>query len=220
MNSMSMKIRRVLICVIGFLLFQEGLAGLAAAHKVTVFAWVEGNTVYTQSKFAGGRKAKNAPIEIYDKTGKKILEGKTDEKGEFSFTAPAKMEMKVVLVAGTGHQGEWVIPESDFADMADTPVQTEPEPPAPMVSTTAAPIETGSQESVSGCVSREEVRQMLDAALDKKLRPLSMAVHKLSDPDHAPGVSDIAGGIGYIFGLVGVASYVHSRRKRGTENDG
>ena len=217
---MRTKLKRIMICCVVLAFCLEGLAGSAAAHKVTVFAWVEGNMVYTQSKFAGGRKAKNAAVEVYDQAGKKLLEGKTDEQGEFSFPAPGKMEMKVVLVAGTGHQGEWVIPESDFADMADAPAQTEPEPSAAVVSTTAAPMETGNQTAAAACVTREEVRQIVDAALDKKLRPISMAVHKLNDPDHAPSVSDIAGGIGYILGLVGVASYVHSRRKRDTETAG
>jgi nickel transport protein len=210
-----------MLCGLVLLFFLEGLAGRAAAHKVTVFAWVEGDTVYTQSKFAGGRKAKNAAVEVYDQAGKKLLEGKTDEQGEFSFTAPGKMQMKIVLVAGVGHRGEWVIRESEFADMAEAAPQKEPEPLAPLVSKTADPPASGSsQDSMAGCVTREEVRQMLDAALDKKLRPISMAVHKLNDPDHTPGASDIAGGIGYIFGLVGVAAYVHSRRKRDAETAG
>ena len=32
---------------------------------------------------------------------------KTNEKGEFSFKLPKKAELKIVLLAGTGHRGEW-----------------------------------------------------------------------------------------------------------------
>jgi hypothetical protein len=43
---------------IGFLII-TGLLVLttsAHAHRVSVFAWVEGDTVFVQSKFSGGRK--------------------------------------------------------------------------------------------------------------------------------------------------------------------
>ena len=43
------------------------------AHNVTVFAWVEGDTVTVESKFSGGRRPKNAPIEIYDNAGILLL---------------------------------------------------------------------------------------------------------------------------------------------------
>ena len=42
---------------------------MARAHGVSVFAWVEGDTVYVESKFSGGRRAKNATVLVYDKEG-------------------------------------------------------------------------------------------------------------------------------------------------------
>ncbi|MCP4220930.1 MAG: hypothetical protein GY765_40250, partial [bacterium] len=51
----------------------------AYAHKVIVFAWVDGDTIYTESKFSGGRKVKNGLIFVYGPKGKLLLEGKTDE---------------------------------------------------------------------------------------------------------------------------------------------
>jgi len=60
-----------LLCVALWLV----LCAVAAwAHKVTIFAWVEGDTVYTQSKFSGGRKAKGATVVVYDKEGNQLLE--------------------------------------------------------------------------------------------------------------------------------------------------
>jgi nickel transport protein len=60
----------------------------AFAHKVTIFAWVDGDTVFTESKFSGGKKAINAQVLVFDRDGKQLLEGKTDSKGEFSFKVP------------------------------------------------------------------------------------------------------------------------------------
>ena len=33
------------------------------AHKVIIFAWVEGDTVFTESKFAGGKRAVGAQVQ-------------------------------------------------------------------------------------------------------------------------------------------------------------
>jgi len=62
----------------------------ALAHKVSIFAWVEGDTVYTQSKFSKGKRVKNSSVIVFDSDGNKLLEGKTDDKGEFSFKIPKK----------------------------------------------------------------------------------------------------------------------------------
>ena len=84
------------------------------AHNVTVFAWVEGDTVTVESKFSGGRRPKNAPIEVYDNAGILLLKGATDDQGKFSFTIPKKTPMKIVLLAGMGHRAEWIISEEDL----------------------------------------------------------------------------------------------------------
>jgi len=57
----------------------------ALAHKVNVFAWIEGDTVHTESKFSGGRRAKGATVEVYDAADLLLLSGKTDDRGCFSF---------------------------------------------------------------------------------------------------------------------------------------
>ena len=44
----------------------------AEAHNVSLFAWVEDGKVFTQSKFSGGRLAKNARIEVYSAAGEII----------------------------------------------------------------------------------------------------------------------------------------------------
>ena len=84
------------------------------AHKVTVFAWVEGDKVYTESKFSGGRVVKGGLIEIFNETGEKLLEGKTNDSGEYSFNPPQKTTLIVKLTAGMGHQAQWKIQKDEF----------------------------------------------------------------------------------------------------------
>ena len=79
-------------------------AANASAHKVIVFAWVEGDTVYTESKFNGGKKVKGGQITVTDLQGSPLLTGQTDDQGKFSFRLPQKTAMKVELIAGMGHR--------------------------------------------------------------------------------------------------------------------
>lgn len=189
----------------------------ALAHKISIFAWVEGDTVYTQSKFSRGRKAKNSPVIVFDLDENKLLEGKTDDKGKFAFKIPQKTALKVVLKASMGHMAEWTIPleeitagiqtsdsnsESDIKNSCESASQ----PPA---------ITSGSNLSalseVRG-ISKQEIKKLIDESLDRKLSPImNMLADSYGD---GPSLTEIISGIGYIFGLVGVAMYFTSRRKK------
>jgi len=171
--------------------------GPALAHKVMIFAWVEGNTVFTESKFSGGKKAINAPVVIFDKDGKKLLEGKTDNKGEFSFKIPKASDLRIVLNAAMGHKAEWTVPESEIRKAGNI-------------------VEKKSAAEPSGQIgvglNKEEIRKIVEDSLDKKLRPIvrMMAESK----NNEPSLTEIIGGIGYIFGLMGVVLYFKNRRKK------
>jgi nickel transport protein len=169
----------------------------ALAHKVTIFGWVEGDTVLTESKFSGGKKAINAPVVVFDKDGKKLLEGKTDNKGEFSFKIPKVTDLRIVLNAAMGHKAEWMIPESEIREAG------------PIVEKKSAAEPTG---PISVGLSKEEVQKIVEDSLDKKLRPI---VRMMTESKNTkPSFSEIIGGIGYIFGLMGLALYFKNRSKK------
>jgi nickel transport protein len=187
------------------------------AHKVTVFAWVEGDTVHVESKFSGGRKTVAAPVEVYDSQGNLLLKGVTDDQGAFAFKAPQKTEMKIVLLAGMGHRGEWTIQRSDFEN---TDVATPSQPPK--TDSPSSPMTDKDQENRSApsqsapaltteSVSADEIRSMVEEAIDKKLKPVMKSLADMRQS--GPSLTDILGGIGYIIGLVGVAAYVSSKRR-------
>jgi hypothetical protein len=69
----------------------------AFAHGVTIFAWVDGDIIRTISKFSGGKRVKNSDVKVFDTEGNQLLEGKTDENGEFSFTIPKKTDLRSSL---------------------------------------------------------------------------------------------------------------------------
>jgi nickel transport protein len=168
----------------------------ALAHKVMIFAWVEGDTVFTESKFSGGKKVLNAPVVIFDKEGKKLLEGKTDNKGEFSFKIPKVTDLRIVLNAAMGHKAEWTIPESEILEAGDIVEKKS--------ARASGPLTVG--------LSKEEVQKIVEDSLDKKLRPI---VRMMTESKNTkPSLTEIIGGIGYIFGLMGVALYFMNRGKK------
>jgi len=98
-------------CVIGILF----AAVAASAHRVNIFAWVEGDTVLVECKYPDGTKVHEGVIRVLDSAGKELLKGKTNDKGEFSFKVPKIDDLKVVLEAGMGHRAEWPISKQDLA---------------------------------------------------------------------------------------------------------
>ena len=207
---MHSRLRIVIIA----LLILFSLAGPAAAHKVIVFAWVNGNTIHTESKFSGGRKVKAGKIEVFDPQGKLLLSGKTNEQGEFSFPIPQPSALKIVLSAGMGHRGEWTVSKDEIinagaAGSTALPADnTEDGKPVPAVTAKTA---ARAPAAATG-LSAEEIQQVVEKALDRKLEPVYRMLAEARE--HKPTMTDVIGGIGYIIGLVGLASYMQARRQR------
>lgn len=85
-------------------------AAPAMAHKVNIFAYVENGTVHTESYFPDGKMVEQGVIEVLDGKGNKLLEGKTDKEGRFSFPLPAKKEdLTIVINASMGHRNSYLL---------------------------------------------------------------------------------------------------------------
>ena len=185
------------------------LTASALAHKVNVFAWAEGDTVFTESKFSGGKVVKGGKIMVLDADGNLLLEGTTDDSGAFSFKAPKIADLTVVLEAGTGHKNTWTVRASELEGGAAGPteeVAAESEQRAP------APSGTEAMSTAAG-LSSKEVEEIVARQLEEKLRPLNRMMAE--SRDRGPTLSDIIGGLGYILGLVGLGTYIRFRRERG-----
>jgi len=185
----------------------------ALAHRVNVFAYVEGGEVVVECSYSKSKRVNRGTIEVLSlQSGETLLAGETDEAGRFRFPVPETARetgsgLRIVLKAGEGHQNEWVVDAAEFMDAESGPaiasdaMQTvgAKVPPAPA----AVPA--------PGALSRGDVEEIVNAALDAKLAPIRRAV--LERTEDGPGVREIIGGIGWIFGLVGVAAYFKSRSR-------
>lgn len=192
--------------IVFLMLFFFG-TGLAWAHKINVFAWVEGDAVFIESKFSGGKRVKGGMITVSDLRGNQLLSGKTNNRGEFSFKIPKKTTLKIVLVAGMGHRGEWTIPVEEIEMVSVIEIresvqqETAENEPKSIMRSIPAPKPCS-----------DEIQLAVEKALDKKLKPIMKLLAE--SREQGPTFHDIFGGIGYIFGLVGLATYIHYRRKK------
>ena len=199
------------------------------AHKVMVFAWVDGDTVHTRSKFSGGKKAINADILVYNTDNELLLQGKTDQKGEFSFQIPARTDMRIVLNASMGHKAEWKISFDEITgDPASAQAKSDPKKSDPKKSDPKKSDQEksghSSNESAAGLqhcstsFTKEEIRNIIEKTLDRKLDPV---IKMLADSyASGPEAKDIIGGIGYIVGLVGLALYFSNRASNRVQQSG
>jgi len=99
MKRLRCKVTVCLICLFALLPAAKSLA-----HKVDLYVSAKGDTVYTESYYPDGKKVENGSIEVFDSQGNKLLEGKTDSEGLFSFKIPKKDDLKIVLDAHLGHK--------------------------------------------------------------------------------------------------------------------
>lgn len=184
--------------------------GTALAHRVNVFAFVQGGEIVVESWYSKSKKVRHGNIEVQDaQSGETLLTGMTDEQGLWRFPIPEQARssgagLRILLQAGEGHQNEWTVQASEFLD---TPRPAESLPAAQPGGAAAASSRT--DEALLPALTRSDVEEVVAAVLDAKLAPIKREL--LEQNQGGPGMREIFGGIGWIFGLVGVAAYFKSR---------
>ncbi|MDY6853208.1 MAG: hypothetical protein SWO11_00655 [Thermodesulfobacteriota bacterium] len=208
--------RLLLFCKISLnLIFVFLLINIAgskvSAHKVNIFAYIEGDTVFTESYFNDGRKCIDSKVEVFDNAGDKLLEGLTNKDGEFSFQSLGKIDLRLVLTAGMGHKAEYEIKADEFRDSEEEDKTGSTLHPAREDRSDKRPKkgkQTGDTETLT--VDMKQMQSMVEASLDKKLRPILKLIAK--SQQKRVSFSEVVGGIGYIFGIMGIILYFKSKK--------
>ncbi|SFL73724.1 hypothetical protein [Halanaerobium salsuginis] len=171
------------------------------AHRVILYAYVEGSNLEIEAGFSDGSPARLAKLEIYDKQDNLLATGETNEAGLAEVAIPARTDLKIILKAGMGHQAEYQINESeiakDFKQPADQTLDNQ----------NSAVIGSSNE------LSKAELREIVAEEVSREVKPLRKQIAKLITEQEKPGISEILGGIGYIIGLMGVALYFISRKR-------
>lgn len=88
-----------------------GATPRAAAHRLEAeYRLLPDGRVQVESWFdLGGESAQRARVEIFRADGTRELEGRTDNRGVFTFRPTGPGEIRVVISAGAGHRKELTI---------------------------------------------------------------------------------------------------------------
>jgi len=181
--------KRLIVFWALFLIIMASPASIFA-HKVSVFTYVEGDVVYAECFFSDGTPVKNAIVDVFDSAGRRLLSGKTDKNGIFSFKVPKKDDLRIVLNASMGHRAEMVIQAKELPELLKPKPQGRPVP----------------------AVDIDQIRQVVEEAVSREVRPLMRAIAQ--QQARRVSVTEVVGGIGYIVGLMGIWMYLRSRKGR------
>lgn len=199
-------------------------ADVAQAHRVNIFAWLEGGTVRVECSFRRDSPVQQGTVIVFDaQTGAELLQGRTDKQGAFAFPVPDVVRqghgLRIRIVAGEGHQNEWHMDAAEFSSLLpDGTAATAPETEGRIVSPgTGQAAESDERGAFTPAgtkdglgLSRKDVETIVDAALDRHLAPLRRALAARDETE--PTLRDIVGGLGWIMGLVGIGLYFSRRR--------
>ena len=203
------------------------LCGVAHAHKVNVFAYVDADVIRVECSFSKSQKVVNGKLVITDReTGSLVHEGVTDAQGYYAFR-PADVFMQtghgltIVLQAGEGHQDTWEVTPQELQALApqgsssvsstgpvsdrtsDSPASATPPPAANIPEKHASP-------AVAHTLSQEALEALIGRVMDAKLAPIKQSLIRQEASE--PRLQDILGGIGWILGLVGLATFLRYRK--------
>lgn len=189
--------RRFVLCAVVVAL----AAAPAWAHRVRVFAVAEGDRVLCNGFFAGGQPARDCAVTVETLGGKRLAEGRTDGEGNVSFQLKEQGDLKIVMHAGEGHGAEFIL---RAAERQAGPDASAPSAHPPAAAQAAPPVPVPADEARLRVLVREVVQE----------ETLKLRRALVADLQRGPGFTEIAGGVGFIFGLTGFALYLRARHPR------
>jgi len=195
-------------------------ADVAQAHRLNLFATAEGDAIGGRAYFPGGGKAKNVKVEVLGPSGEKLGETATDEEGRFAFKAAFRCDHTFVAETADGHRASYTIGAGELPQGLP-PLGAEPALPteanghdettgeAPQEATPGTP---SMQPPAGPAISPDELQAAVETAVARQLQPLR---EQLEGYESKVRLHDVLAGIGYIFGVSGVAFYFLGRSRKG-----
>ena len=223
-----------LLLVGAFLLL--GQASPALAHRVNIFAWVEGGAIRCESSFSSGNPTREAKVTAR-LAGSNTVMGTavTDAKGRCALPITpelraAKADLVIEVQAGEGHRNTWTMPAEEYlaapvlesaaaTSAAPAPPATSPATPQAALGTApaqsapkaATPAPSAAGPSAGAAIDEAALRRIVAEAVAEQVAPLRHSLAAMQSG--GPRMSEVAGGIGYIVGLAGIALWARSRRR-------
>ena len=204
----------------------------ALAHNVVGGVYVNGFDIEGEAGFSNGAMANAGTlVKVSDQSGTPLGEVVTDEDGFFIFTARKRINHVFEINMGAGHTLKMLLPAEELPEDLDNIVNNNIDSTISGNSANSSNIDTSSaatsasQTSVNTktstitgtsqnmnngpMLSAQITPLMLEKAIAKQIKPLRKEIQVLKEKS---GFRDMIGGIGYIFGLLGVVALLRERR--------
>ena len=206
---------------LALLLAALALPADALAHRVNIFAWVEGENIVVECGFNRAAPVRGGLVTVYDAgDGKELLQGRTNDRGVFVFAVPEPVRvghgLRIEINAGEGHVNDWTMTAHEINEARDLghgflQAAKAPDTKAPDTGTTSI-VPAPEAPKGPAPLTAAEVRAIVAESLNTGLAPIRRELAVLSSP--GPSVRDIVGGLGWIMGLIGIACWFMARRKQ------
>ena len=178
------------------------------AHKVQMFAYAEGENVIVEGYFADGKKAMKSEVVVYNPSGTELLRGRTDDSGQFTFKAPEKTDLRIVVDAGMGHKTEYTLPAGELHIEGGN--KTAGVVTAKKEKTKEDKVSVSQTSRLDDAQIQAIVEKAVEKSVGEAIKPL---VRSFTEMQQKNSLTTIIGGIGYIMGLMGIVLYFKSRRR-------
>lgn len=180
----------------------------ALAHKLKVFALVDGDHIAGSAYFVGGSKAPGATITVADGDGNELARLLPDAEGTFRYTPRDRIDHVIIADSGDGHIARWTLPADAL------PAGLGASRPTTMTTAPAATIPQtpeAAQPDPHTALAEEKLAALVEQSVARQLRPLR---EQLETHDTRVRLQDVLGGIGYIVGLAGLGLWWFGGRRR------
>ncbi|WP_334174328.1 cobalamin biosynthesis protein CbiL [Pseudoxanthobacter sp.] len=176
----------------------------AAAHKLKVFAAVEGQAVRGYAFFIGGGRPEGSAWVAKDAAGARIADGTTDAQGRFAFDLPAAVSGDVTVTVDTheAHIASVRLAAARLRGAAAAPAA--PGTPASAAPAAAAPAAAGAARDDA------QLAALVSAAVQREVEPL---LERIEVMDARLRFTDILSGLFLIIGLAGIGLWARGRRR-------
>lgn len=189
----------------------------ASAHNVVSGVYAEGMTVEGEIGFSNGEMAKaGIPVKVFNEGGDLLAEIALEEGGIFSYEAKAAAPHLFKSNLSSGHIAEMRIE----ADELSGPVLLEALSQNAVANTkqdgkVVVKKVADADVMLSSNISAAQLESIVRSAVAQQVKPLQKELRAYKEKVM---FRDITGGLGFIFGLFGVAAWMASKRKSGDEN--
>ena len=175
------------------------------AHNIVSGAYVDGMTVEGEIGFSNGEMASpGVEITITDSNGHSLGKTQTEADGLFSFVASQPVEHIFKANLGAGHVAEIIVAAGDFSN-TNTSATT------PGTTTTTDRQQTPGSTSATSTVSATDIERIVRKAVAQQVKPLQKELRAYKEKMM---FRDITGGLGFIFGMFGIAAWLASRKTK------